>query len=69
MKQQRTPETKEPALERPLPLIIVTAASYLIAAGIAMYPRHADSNAVAAPTPYSADHARITKQEPQPPTF
>ena len=68
MKQQGTPETKEPALERPLPLIIVTAASYLIGAAIAMYP-HADSIAVAAPTPYSADHAHITSQEAQPPTF
>jgi len=25
--------------------------------------------AVATPTPYSADHARITNEEPQPPTF
>ena len=71
MEQQRTPETKESKLDRPLTLVVVTAVSYVVAATIAMNPGHADtsSQAATAPTPYSDDHARITNEEPQPPTF
>ena len=69
MKQQRTSETKASSLERPLPLIVVTAVSYLVAATVALAPGRADTSSVSAPTPYSDDHARITNEEPQPPTF
>lgn len=69
MKQQRTTEAKASSLERPLPLIVVTAVSYLVAATVALAPGHADTSAASAPTPYSDDHARITNEEPQPPTF
>lgn len=57
---------------RPFPLITATLVSYLLATALSLNMGHADGLAAQGgdePTPYSADHARITNEEALPPTF